>query len=151
MRNTLFAILICAALAFSSCGASQHQQNESNRTINIEEAASQLQNKRWILTRLADTSFPKPKKDIYIQFENNNLDLKGFGGCNGFGGTYAITSKGLTISRLLSTQMWCDMGTIEQKLMAALQTCNNFQVTADQLMLVNGKKPLAYFTAVYLK
>jgi len=139
-------VIILSALLWS-CGT--NKQTTKKGTIS-KDALAQLQDKRWVLQRLSDTTVPKMTKEIFVLFDKNGVDVKGFGGCNGFGGSYKTDDKGLHLSNMISTQMWCDYGAIEQKFMHAIQDCDNFIVNGDDMQLLKNNKPVAYFTAVYL-
>lgn len=144
MRYILPLIMV---ISLFSCTSTKHQQK---KTIS-RDALSQLQNKRWILQRLPDTTLPKMEKDIYVSFDKDGVNLTGFGGCNGLGGIYGTDDKGLHLTNIVHTQMWCDYGPIENKFIKALESADNFIVSGDNMQLIKNNKAVAYFTAVYLK
>jgi heat shock protein HslJ len=135
------------AVGLFSCTSSKH----THKNTISKDALSQLRNKHWLLQRLPDTTLPKMEKQLYIAFDNNGADLSGFGGCNGFGGIYSTDDKGLHLTNIVHTQMWCDYGPIENKFIKALEKADNFIINGDNMQLLQNDKPVAYFTAEYIK
>lgn len=151
MKTTLispaFYIIIFCTI-FTSCSSSKNQQRTPKNDV-ADQAA--LQNKRWVLTKLPDTSFKEPAKDIYIQFQSNNLRMNGFAGCNSYSGVYTIGAKSIAFSSVISTKMYCDNMPLENRMMRILSDANAYLITGETLQLLRDDKPLAWFSATYLK
>jgi heat shock protein HslJ len=141
-----FPIIVCA-LAFAACSSSRQQQRTPKNDV-ADMAA--LQNKRWVLTRLPDTSFKARAKDIYLQFQNST-NVVGFAGCNRVGGTFTAGAKTMSFSNMISTKMYCDNMPLENRMTRVLAETNAYLLSGETLELLRDDKPLAWFTAVYLK
>lgn len=118
------------------------------------DTTSGIQEKYWKLTELMGKAVgptPQDKKEIHIKFRSKENRLEGFGGCNGFGGTYELkTGDRITISRIISTQMACSELDIENELIRVLETADNYNLNGDKLVLNKARMaPLARFEAVY--
>jgi heat shock protein HslJ len=136
------------AALFTACSSSKQQQRTPKSDV-ADMAA--LQNKRWVLNRLPDTSFKAPEKDIYIQFQENNTSITGFAGCNSYSGVFIAGARTMTFNNVVSTKMFCDNMPLENRMMHVLNTTNAYLITGETLQLLHDDKPLAWFTAVYLK
>jgi heat shock protein HslJ len=162
MKNLLFAALI---LGCFSCSSSKNAAappvsdapigtpTESNKPpVNTPdpEPDNRLQDTRWVLKSMGGTDIPKMPREMYLMFKANAA-VEGFGGCNGFGGSFEATSKTIKMSKIISTKMWCDNGKYETAFMKALELANGYQIAGDELKLSRDGELLAVFTAVYLK
>jgi len=142
----------CTLIAFTAlcgaCGSSKHQQRIPKNDV-ADLAA--LQNKRWVLTRLPDTSFKAPARDMYIQFGDNNTSISGFAGCNSYSGVFTAGAKTMSFNNVISTKMFCDNMPLEDRMMRMLNETNAYIITGETLQLLHDDKPLGWFSAVYLK
>jgi heat shock protein HslJ len=75
--------------------------------------------------------------------------FKGFGGCNGLGGSYKLTGKNGIKINVISTQMYCDRMETENVLTNALIKADHYTIKGDALQLLQGDMVLATFEAVY--
>lgn len=141
----LIAYTTAIALFFTACSSSKKQQGR-NDTADMDA----LQQKRWVLTRLADTTFKAPAREIYFQFRDNNTHINGFAGCNGFSGDVSVAARKISFSGLIATKMYCDNMPLENRLMNALQQANGYLLNGETLQLLRDDKPLAWFAATYL-
>lgn len=107
-----------------------------------------LQGVTWTLRSFAVGPNPQsPPKDVQITavFENNRLS--GHGGCNSYGGTYAM-EKGnrLGISAIYSTKMFCDAAMKwETMYFQTLEKCRSFQIEGATLQLDCGDMGMLVF------
>jgi len=141
-------ICIVFAIAFTACGTGKNQQRTPGNDV-ADMAA--LQNKRWVLNRLPDTGFKAPARDIYIQFGDNNTSISGFAGCNSYSGVFTAGAKTISFNNVISTKMFCDNMPLENRMMRVLNETNAYIITGETLQLLHDDKPLAWFSAVYLK
>ena len=65
--------------------------------------------------------------------------LGGTGGCNSYGGDYALQGVSFVPGMMVSTMMACDEPIMqhESSYLSALQSMQYFQLDTDQLLLVN--------------
>jgi len=76
------------------------------------------------------------KKEIHIQFIQEGNVVKGFGGCNGFGGNYTTKNDfNISMNNIISTMMACPDLDIENKLFNVLKTADSYYIRADTLSL----------------
>lgn len=75
--------------------------------------------------------------DLTITFNEENNNVRGFNGCNGFSGSFKQTETTLTIGTLIATQRYCDgeRGVLEKHFMRALGQTKSIQNTKDRLTL----------------
>jgi len=142
-----YVISFAACILYCSCSASKHEEAKTGIS---KEALSHLQNTRWELHNLPDTSLPKMQKPLFIIFSKNGLSLNGYAGCNSFHGSYKTDEKGLHIGNLAMTKMMCEYSAIEQKFLHAVGSTDNFIIHGQEMELLSNDKPVASFTAVHL-
>jgi len=95
-------------------------------------------------------SLPSDAKTIYLVLKKEGGRAQGFGGCNGFGGSYELLSGNrIRFSQVISTMMACDHLDIENQFLKVLQTADNYNLVENQLVLNRARMaPLARFEAV---
>jgi heat shock protein HslJ len=72
---------------------------------------------------------------------NENGEVAGNGGCNGYGGTYRADGTNMTISGVVSTMMACEeqaLMTQESSFLGALQMVTTYTVDGDTLSLLDA-------------
>lgn len=111
--------------------------------------------KYWKLVELYGQPVPVLKKEPYLILKAEGNRVNGFGGCNGFNGSYQIDESLARISfgQLASTRMACpgSMDT-EQALLKALGSADNYSMDDRYLTLNRARMaPLARFEVVYLR
>jgi len=82
-----------------------------------------------------------------IRFDADTARVGGFGGCNRFGGTYAISGDSLLFGPLIMTRMACAKGMeLESELATALATTRRYELSTTQLKLFGPSGPVARFS-----
>lgn len=142
-----YVISFAAFIFLSACSASKHEEAKSGIS---KDALSRLQNTRWELHNLADTTLPKMQKPVFIIFNKNGLSVNGYAGCNSFHGSYKTDEAGLHVGNLAMTKMMCEYAAIEHKFLLAVGSANNFIIHGEEMELLSNDKPVASFTAVHL-
>src|SRR4030067_887492 len=77
-------------------------------TLNACKIESPIENYTWVLTSYGQPgSMKTPLADTELTafFESETKQIKGNGGCNGYGGDYTVDGLSLSITGLISTLM----------------------------------------------
>lgn len=117
--------------------------------------ADSINGKYWKLLTLNGkevTMGKNQEKEQYFKLIANDNTIEGFGGCNGFGGSFSLgEGNSITFSNMLSTMMYCEgLPVSENAYFSVFETANNYTILNDTLSLNVGKRaPLATFVAVY--
>lgn len=148
MKKYIQFLMITVFVITSSCSSSKPTTGSAP-----DKAIADIY---WRLTELNGKPIPAAgpdKKEVYIRLKKQTGTIEGFGGCNGFGGQFAIGEGGkISISNVIGTMMACDRIKDENKLYEALGECDNYIHLGKKLILNKGKKaPLARFEADYSK
>lgn len=160
MKQLLFSGLVAAAMLAWGCQGTSKQATSDTSAAGTPAATAQtsaepawkLEGTRWklkeILNGPAITAGTAGDKEIYMQFADSTSEVRGFLGCNGFGGKYLATPGGdLQITNVISTQMACDRLNIENAFGKAMETTTQYTIDKDLLRLQKGDSILATFTA----
>ncbi len=118
-------------------------------TIQVAIPGNTLANTGWVLTSLYGVA-PLPNAVPNLFFDDNG-QVSAFGGCNTFGGPYAVSVDLINIGPLFGTQILCDeaISTQEASYLSAIQSAVTFEMTADTLILRDGfGQEAARFTRV---
>jgi heat shock protein HslJ len=111
--------------------------------------------KHWKLVELRGKPVPKLGKEPYFILQAKDNRITGFGGCNGFSGTYTLDTvkSRIHFSQLISTMMACTPGMdVERAFTDVLAQADNYSLDGDRLSLNRARMaPLARFEAVYLQ
>ncbi|HVZ57439.1 MAG TPA: META domain-containing protein [Chitinophagaceae bacterium] len=84
----------------------------------------------------------------FIRFNQEKASAGGNGSCNSFGSSLYIKGDSMHLSRLFSTQMYCEgVQATENAFFRKLEQVNRYQVTGTSLVLYRGKVPLLEFSA----
>lgn len=101
---------------------------------------SQLAGTSWALISFGPAGAPVavlPDSTITLEFAADG-QAGGHGGCNTYGGSYAVDDGELVFGEMISTLMACadaDITEQETQYLAALATAGRFEVTADSLTI----------------
>lgn len=96
---------------------------------------NELEGTSWTVTEMGGTPLVEGTS-ITAQFADGKIG--GSAGCNSYGGTYEITTEGVTISDLNSTMMACtDPGVMEQEqqFLEYIQNIQSIEVGTNQLII----------------
>lgn len=110
--------------------------------------------KYWKLVELNGRPIPKLDREPHLILDAGAGRAHGFGGCNGFSGSYQLDEarSRIRFERIASTMMSCTPGMeVEGAFHEALRTADNYSLNGDHLTLNRARMaPLARFEAVYL-
>jgi heat shock protein HslJ len=117
-------------------------------------STASLENTYWKLARMdgKPVMTPENEKEVHIVLtkEGDNRSLKGFAGCNSIGGNYSTESNKISFT-VISTKMFCESRMdVENFLLTALNSADQYTVKGETLELYQGYKLLAAFESVYL-
>lgn len=109
---------------------------------NPDPPAYGLTDMRWCLTMIAGPGAAPVKIDpalgMYAEFGADDR-MKGFGGCNGFGGDYSVVGARITISNLIGTDRWCDeKSQYEDLYMQGLTGATSYAISGSTLTIYYG-------------
>lgn len=145
--------LVCFLAACQAPGSSTGQDTSAVSTTTADTtatAALHLSGTHWVLKEFpgAVTPMPTLEKEVYMMFEDSTAQVKGYLGCNGFGGKFvADNSGGLVISNVMSTKMACPQLDVENTFAKAMEATTRYKIEKDMLYLQKGDSVLATFTA----
>lgn len=92
-------------------------------------------------------------RDVHMVLTRDDQEnrLKGFAGCNNFGGSFRQDDNKLTFSAF-STKMMCapEQMKVEDFLMNALTATDSYEIRGETLSLLQGETELASFKAVQI-
>ena len=114
-------------------------------------AANDLAGTSWQLVSLGPVSATMPvvgESPITLQF-NDDGQMAGQGGCNSYGGAYAVQDDSLQLGEINSTLIACADQAVteqEQQYLAALRTAGRYTVTGDSLTIwYDGEQGALHF------
>lgn len=113
---------------------------------------NKIEEKYWKLTQLRGQNISfSGKKEPYMILKSADSSVRGFAGCNGFGGHFEhLPGNRIHFSKIISTMMACSDLALEKQFMQVLQTADNYSQHGDTLYLNKARMaPLAQFVAVY--
>lgn len=128
------------ATAESTTAASTPPAESTPAETAGDPTSDSLVNTSWQLTAFgpAAAALPVvPDSTVTLEFSADGM-AGGNTGCNSYGGDYTAEGDTLSFGEMVSTLMACADETVmaqEQAYLAALQTANRFEVTADQLTI----------------
>lgn len=145
------AFIIMALLFFcSACGPSK-KASPSGEPVS-DMTITPLTGKKWKLIELNGQPVAGTinNKEPFIEFNDTDKRYSASGGCNGLGGTYALTDKGrITFSQGMSTMMACENMEVENQLKEVFGKADNFTINNNILSLNKARMaPLARFRAI---
>lgn len=96
---------------------------------------TELTNTRWIAHYFpAITNDVKPEREPFLQFFSST-ELKGYGGCNQFRGSYTVEKTRLSVGPLMSTRMYCPTMDFEDAFSRAISAADTYFIVEDKLYL----------------
>ncbi|HEY7470765.1 MAG TPA: META domain-containing protein [Gemmatimonadota bacterium] len=107
-------------------------------------APAELAGSRWTLTQLGDApvATADPERVPYLIFESAGR-VGGHGGCNQFGGDYAIEGSTIAITGTVATLMACTDGMATEKgFLAALESARSYRIEGQRLDLLDANGAL---------
>ncbi len=122
ITGVLLSIIALAALASGAVVSAQAQDD--------------LRGTAWQLVSLGGADVMEGTT-ITLRFDDEG-QVSGSAGCNSYGGTYGVAEGELSVGMLFSTLMACmEPGVMEQEraYLAALETAERYELTADQLVI----------------
>ncbi|AMN47411.1 hypothetical protein ACG33_09940 [Steroidobacter denitrificans] len=108
----------------------------------------------WKLVELNGRPVPALKREPYFILKIEDGRVNGFGGCNGFTGTYELdeAASRIRFGHLASTMMACPDMELETAFHEVLRSMDNYSLDGDSLTLNRARMaPLARLEAVYLR
>jgi heat shock protein HslJ len=106
-------------------------------------------NTRWVILYLPVATLEvQSDQEPFLQFTSAD-QLRGFGGCNRFNGSYLAGEDKLTVGPLLTTRMYCPNMGYEDAFLKSVSASRNYLMFEDQLYLFSGKVMQAAFKAMY--
>ena len=148
------AIVIAFSLSACKCSTSAKKGDVASSTENVQDNA--ITEKYWKLIELngnaVDIQSLNREPHIILKKEDNRLN--GTGGCNAFNGSYELENTTLRIkfSQVVTTMMACMNMEVESQMYKALESVDNYTISADgkYLSLNKGRMaPLARFELVH--
>ncbi len=111
-----------------------------------QDSSLGLFGRTWTLTEMDGRSFSADKPNI--EFDRDTKRVSGSGGCNRFGGTFAVDGSMMKISRIFSTKMACldaEVQQVETSFLQLLETTSRFEVQRNTLRLYAGDRAVLVF------
>ena len=138
MRSvSILKFLIFIPLFIVSCSSSDKADTSSN---------TPFENHKWILKTLNNKKvvIPESGKDIYVIFKSDGNRAEGYGGCNNFFGSYKLNKNKIELSKLASTEMFCEsMMETESDFLKTLGITKKFKIKGNKLQLYDSSKIIA--------
>lgn len=136
--STIFIVLSCLCANISGAVSAFHKLSDSS-----------FYGKKWYVKTIhlpIGNDLPSFKTDTiigkttFIVFNNQKKSASGNGGCNSFGGTVSVQDNHITISQLISTQMYCEgIQQTEDDFFKALLKVNRLEIKNKNLLLYQDK------------
>lgn len=95
-----------------------------------------LENTRWKLTRLGDTSVlvGERQREPHLIFEPEHHRVVGSGGCNRISGSYTLSNDQVRFNKLATTRMACADGMeTEKDFLASLERARRWNILGEYL------------------
>lgn len=127
----------------------------SEKKTNSEVISDTITEKYWKLKSLNSREINMVENqtcETFFILKSKDNRLKGFAGCNTFGGTFILEKRNtIRFTNVLSTLMACPDITInETEFLKNFNLTGNYTIKDDVLSLSIGKRaPLAVFEVVY--
>ena len=153
MKN-LFKIIL--ALIFIASGCKTSRDASKSEIVGIQSDG--ITEKYWKLIELNGNPVvfnDSTSREPFIILKDDNI-VNGNGGCNTISGAYEIdrAASRIKFSQIVSTMMACINMEFEDGLKRALETADNYSLSADgKYLSLNRARmaPLARFEVVYLR
>jgi heat shock protein HslJ len=117
-------------------------------------SVAHLKNTYWKLSEMngMPVMTPADAKEVHIVLASadGEKQLRGFGGCNGIGGSYTVDGDKIKFTTI-STRMFCESRMdVENFLTKVLQQADSYKIKGETLELYEGNVFLTKFESVYL-
>jgi heat shock protein HslJ len=117
-------------------------------------SVARLENTYWKLSEMNGMPVitPADAKEVHMVLSSadGEKQLRGFGGCNGLGGSYTVDGNKIKFTTI-STRMFCEgRMEVENFLTTVLREADTYKITGETLELYEGNTFLAKFESVYL-
>ena len=151
-----FSLLCFVITVYTNCNQTKKTSATENSMAESKKPNASLTETYWKLTELMGKPVamtPADKKEIHITLRKEGNRIEGFGGCNGFGGTYETKNNfNISFGSMIGTMIACPALETENELFNVLKTADNYYVIGDTLSLSKGRMAtMAKFVAVYFK
>jgi len=145
MMRTMVGLLLVGAVL---CGCGGADQSVAGTAGDID--AGDVVGSTWTLRTGSGPAGPVPLVDgwpITVLFENQNFG--GTAACNGYGGSYSIDGRSLSLRDLGSEDMGCprDVLASQQAFFAAVEDVNEISIVDNELILSGGATQLRFTRA----
>ena len=138
--------------------AGENNLKETGKPYILEKVPEGITEKYWKLIELNGKPFAKDEtmgREPHIILKNEDRRVNANSGCNSIMGTYELEQGNrIKFSQMMSTMMACVNMEIETELKKALETTDNYTLSADGKYLSLNKArmaPLARFELMYLR
>lgn len=129
----VLSLSIFACILLFNCKPQEAVQKSSVKT----EAT--IIGTKWVLTKLNGDPVNLDNSELeqpYIKLTQKDNGVGGNGGCNAFGGTYALKDKQtIAFSQMMATMRYCEDHGIEKVFMSNLQKATTYIIVNDELTL----------------
>jgi heat shock protein HslJ len=145
--GTLAAVAGIALLA--ACGSDDAGDDttavpgDSSESDGSTEPAVPVVGSRWVLNEVttAEATLQRPADaDAYLQIDENG-DVTGSTGCNGFSGSAEVSDSSISFAPLISTRRGCsgELGQIDSSMLQVLNGDVTVEVAGDVLTVTNAE------------
>jgi heat shock protein HslJ len=153
--GTLAAVAGIAMLA--ACGSSDSGDDttavpgDSSESDGSTEPAVPVVGSRWVLDEVTaqGATVERPADaDAYFQIDENG-DVTGSTGCNGFSGSAEVSDSSISFAPLISTRRGCsgELGKIDSSMLQVLNGDVTVEVSGDVLTVTNAEGDTLSLTA----
>ena len=147
-KANIFVIILLAVAGISLvCGCKSHKK------VVVSAQPEFVADEMWQLTTMRgkEVLFLEGQKPIMIQINPEAGTFSGNSGCNRYNGTIKIEGKNrITLSDFNGTKKACpdDFHKMENTYIQLLRHCNNYQLDAYSLKLMQDEKVLLMFEKI---
>lgn len=147
MRQLRTLVAVAGLAVLAACG-SQDATDDPATAVPEDGAASEsppgapVVGSRWVLSSLktaAGTVEPPADATPYLQIDDNG-QVVGSTGCNGFGGSAQVGEGSISFSPLIATKMACSgvLGDLDSAILGVLDGDVTTSVSGDDLKITNA-------------
>lgn len=142
MKNTLATLLVLVAVIVSGC-RDWYPPVDPRDPIDPDPPTYSLQNQKWCLQAFEGVDGTAERVDpafgVFATFGAGG-QMKAYGGCNSFTGSYRSTNTVLSIANLMSvTDAICqDRSRLEARFVNALHGAMSYEIKGNQLRVKHG-------------
>lgn len=112
-------------------------------------ATSGIEDKTWKLVNFMGKDISESESDYFIKFDSKEKRVNTKVGCNMMNSTYTITNElSLKFGPMMSTQMMCPEGSIEDEYSQQITTVDNFTTNGENLQLNRARMTVATYKLV---